>query len=176
MTQTPRIAPLTVAERTERQREMIEQIGSEFHIFTTFARHPELFGVYERFAGRLLYRSSLTAHERETLILRTAYRCRCGYEWVHHVEIAEREGMARDVIDAIGTDDAAGVDPLLVAAADQLVADHDLDDATWAGLRDRFDERQVIEVCMLVGNYAMTAGVLTALRVQPEDGYAAPEW
>lgn len=176
MTQTPRIAPLTVAERTERQRELIEQIGSEFHIFTTLARHPELFAPYERFGGRLLYRSSLSADVRETLILRTAYRCRCVYEWVHHVEIAEREGMARDVIDALGTDDAAGADPLLVAAADQLVADHDLDDAIWAGLRDRFDERQVIEVCLLVGNYAMLAGTLTALRVRPEDGYIAPEW
>ena len=27
---------------------------------------------------------------------------------------------------------------------------------------------------MLVGNYAMTAGVLKALRVQLEDGYPAP--
>lgn len=176
MNQTPRLAPLTAAERTEQQREMIERIGSEFHIFTTFVRNPELFAVYERFAGRLLYRSGLTADERETLILRTAYRCRCAYEWVHHVEIARQVGMEQDVIDALRTEDAAGVDPVLVAAADQLVDRHDLDDATWTGLRARFDERQMIEICMLVGNYVMTAGVLMALRVQPEDGYSAPEW
>lgn len=30
MNQTPRLAPLTVAERTAQQREMIERIGSEF--------------------------------------------------------------------------------------------------------------------------------------------------
>jgi 4-carboxymuconolactone decarboxylase len=179
MPDTPRLAPLAPDERTDEQRAIIERIGSEFHIFTTLVRNPELFSAYERFAGRLLYRSGLPDDVRETLILRTAYRCRSVYEWVHHVEIGRRIGLSDEIIALLDTDEPAGLDPrtaVLVAAADQLVLGHDLDDATWTGLRALFDERQVIEVCMLVGDYVMTAGVLRALRVRLEDGYPAPDW
>jgi hypothetical protein len=58
--------------------------------------------------------------------------------------------------------------------ADQLATQRDLDNETGDGLREYFNEAELIEVCMLVGNYAMTAGVLKALRVQLEDGYPAP--
>lgn len=176
---TPRLAPLAPDERTAEQRAIIERIGSEFAIFTTLVRNAELFTAYERFAGRLLYRSGLPAGVRETLILRTAYRCRSVYEWVHHVEAGRQVGLADDVIAALDVDEPTGLDArtaVLVAAADQLVLGHDVDDRTWAGLCAVFDEQQVIEVCMLVGAYVMTAGVLRALRVQVEDGYLTPDW
>ncbi|MGH3632207.1 MAG: hypothetical protein ACRDRL_32795, partial [Sciscionella sp.] len=51
-----------------------------------------------------------------------------------------------------------------------LVADHDLDADTWAALRAHYDEQQMIELCMLVSNYAMIAGVLKSLRVPLEGG------
>jgi hypothetical protein len=34
----------------------------------------------------------------------------------------------------------------------------------------------MIELCMLVGDYGMIAGVLKSLRVQVEDGQTAPDW
>lgn len=175
----PRLAPLAPDERTDEQRAIIERLGSEFHIFTTLVRNPKVFSAYERFAGRLLYRSGLPDDVRETLILRTAFRCQSVYEWVHHVEIGRRIGLSDDVIAVLDADEPTGLDPrtaVLVAAADQLVRGQDLDDDTWAGLRAIFDEKQVIEVCLLVGNYVMTAGVLKALRVSVEDGYAVPDW
>lgn len=154
-------------------------VGSEKHIFTTLVRHPELFEPFQRFAGRLLYRSGLPDQVRETLILRTAYRCRSAYEWVEHVRIARDAGVSEDVITAAGTAEPGPVDPhtaLLLRAADQLTTDHDLDDGTWTELGEHYDERQLIELCMLVGDYAMIAGVLKALRVPLEDGQSAPDW
>jgi 4-carboxymuconolactone decarboxylase len=65
---------------------------------------------------------------------------------------------------------------LLIRAADQLTAEHELDDRTWSALSERFDEAQMIELCMLVGDYAMIAGVLKSLRVPLEDGLPAPDW
>lgn len=182
MTETsarPRLAPLTPAERTDEQQRLIDRVGSEKHIFTTLVRHPELFEPFHRFAGRLLYRSGLPAQVRETLILRTAYRCRSAYEWVQHVEIARDAGVPDEVITAAGTAEPADPDAhtaLLLRAADQLTVAHDLDDETWAALREHYDERQLIELCMLVGDYAMIAGVLKALRVSLEDGQSAPDW
>lgn len=179
MTEHPRLAPLAPAERTDEQRAIIDSLDNELNIFTTFVRNPALFKAYATFAGRLLYRSGLPPAVREVLILRTAYRCRSAYEWVHHVEIGEQAGVPADVIAALGTEQPTGIDAdtaLLVSAADQLTATHDLADETWAGLRGIFDEQQLIEICMLVGNYVMTAGVLKSLRVPLEDGYTTPDW
>jgi alkylhydroperoxidase family enzyme len=173
----PRIAPLPVDERDDEQRQLVESAGGEMHIFSTLARHPRLFAAFQRFAGRLLLRSSLPEHVRETLILRTAFVCRCDYEWVHHVEIAQRIGLSEQVVAATGGETAEAPDEhtaLLIRAADQLVRDHDLDDTTWTALRERYDEPQLIELCMLVGDYAMIAGVLRSLRVRLEDGLTAP--
>src|SRR4029079_17103762 len=116
---------------------------------------------------------------RETLILRTAYRCRAAYEWAQHVEIARSIGLADDVIAAAESEHPEPADPhiaLLISAADQLAVRRDLDDATWSALAQRYDEQQLIELCMLVGNYGMIAGVLNSLRVPLEDGQIPPNW
>lgn len=179
MTDKPRLAPLAAAERTELQQKLIEAVGSEKHIFTTLVRHPELFEAFRRFAGRLLRRSGLPPQVRETLILRTAYRTGAVYEWAQHIEIAAEIGVPADVITALGTPEPTGLDEhtaLLAHAADQLTSERDLDDQTWAALSERYDEQQMIELCMLVGDYAMIAGVLKSLRVPLERGQSAPNW
>jgi len=179
MADGPRIAPLAPPERSPEQQQLLATTGSEKNIFTTLVRHPRLFEVFGRFAGRLLLRSGLPEQVRETLILRTAYRCRAGYEWAQHVEIARGVGLGEDVIAATGAEHPEPADPqvaLLISAADQLTGRRDLDDPTWAALSQRYDERQLIELCMLVGNYGMIAGVLNALRVPLEEGQVPPGW
>jgi alkylhydroperoxidase family enzyme len=176
MNDTPRLAPLAPAERSEEQQRLLAAVASEKNIFTTLVRHPELFEVFNQFAGRLLRRSGLPEQVRETLILRTAYRCRSAYEWAQHVEIARQIGLPEDIIASVGTDRPSAPDEhtaLLIRAADQLTADRDLDDLTWTQLHQHYDEQQMIELCMLVGNYAMIAGVLKSLRVPLEP---APDW
>src|SRR5690242_9835375 len=106
---TARIPPLPADEWSPDQRALVEATG-ELNIFTTFVRHPTLFAAFQRYAGRLLMRSTLPDTTRETLILRTAYLCRAEYEWVQHVEIARRVGMTDEAIAAL-TGDAA--DPLV---------------------------------------------------------------
>jgi alkylhydroperoxidase family enzyme len=173
MTHVPRLAPLAAGDRSAEQQQLLDAARSEMNIFTTLVRNPSLFKEFLRFGGRLLFRSGLPADVREVLILRTAYRCGADYEWAHHVDIGGRAGLADDVIAALGVADPGGLDDdtaLLARAADQLVSGHELDDATWSALGERFDEQQLIEICMLVGNYAMIAGVLRSLRVPLEDG------
>lgn len=176
---TPRIPPLPAAQRTAEQQALVEATGTELNIFTTLVRHPKLFEVFGQFAGRLLRRSQLPEQVREALILRTAYRCRAVYEWAQHREIARGIGMDEAVINAFGTERPELADrklALAVRAADQLTTGHDLDDDTWAALREDYDDAQLIELCMLVGDYTMIAGVLNALRVPLEDGQQPPDW
>ena len=63
-----------------------------------------------------------------------------------------------------------GIDPeragLLVRACDELIGTHTLSDATWTGLLGHYREDQLIELCLLIGQYAMLAGTLNAVGVQ----------
>ena len=71
--------------------------------------------------------------------------------------------------DAPGWDD---FDRTLVRAADELHHDARIGDATWEALAARYDERQLIEVPMLVGHYHMVAFALNTFGVEREEGVA----
>ena len=73
------------------------------HIFTTLARAPELFRRWTAFGGALLF-GTLPGRLRELVVLRTAARFDGPYEWAQHIELAEREGVSRAEIEAVGGD------------------------------------------------------------------------
>ncbi|MFO7281597.1 MAG: carboxymuconolactone decarboxylase family protein [Thermoanaerobacterales bacterium] len=177
---TPRIPPLPEAEWDDQTRELLAQTGGPAagatHIFTTLVRHPGLFRRWLPFGGKLLA-GKLPARDRELLVLRTGWNCRSDYEWAQHVRIARRAGLTDEEIERVKQGpDAAGWsadDALLLRAADELHRDACLSDATWEALAHRYDERQMIEVPMLVGHYHMVAFALNSLGVQVEDDVAA---
>jgi alkylhydroperoxidase family enzyme len=178
----PRLAPLADHELDDQARELLGQAGGPgsgaTHIFTTLVRHPGLFRRWLPFGGKLLA-GKLPARDRELLILRTGWNCRSDYEWAQHVRIAGAAGLSHDEIERARSDRGAddpgwsAADATLVRAADELHADACLSDATWAALAERYDERQLIEVPMVVGHYHMLAFALNSLGVQVEDDVAA---
>ncbi len=176
----PRIPPLPEAERDPQARELLDQAGGPAagatNIFATFVRHPGLFRKWLPFGGKLLA-GKLPARDRELLILRTGWNCRSGYEWAQHVLIARRAGLGDDEIERVeagpGADGWSPADALLMTAADELHRDACLSDATWQALAERYDERQLIEIPMLVGHYHLVAFTLNSLGVQVEDEVAA---
>lgn len=173
---TPRIAPLHPDERDPEVAELLRPYarpdGAELNIFTTLARHPRLLKRWGAFGGTLLYRGRLTDRDRELLILRTGYLCRAGYEWGQHVEIARSVGITDDEIARVATGPEAegwsADDASLLRAADELHADARIGDDTWAALAARYDDQQLIEVCMTVGQYHLVAFTLNSLGVEPE--------
>ena len=172
----PRIPPLPTEGRDPRTEELLASLrrpdGTELNIFTTLARHPKLLKRWSAFGGVLLYGGALPARERELLILRAGYLCRAHYEWGQHVEIGLAAGLTADEIARIaGGPDADGWsddDAHLLRATDELHADSRIGDATWAALAERWDEQQLIELCMVVGQYHLVAFTLNSLGVEPE--------
>ena len=61
-------------------------------------------------------------------------------------------------------------DATLLRAADELHDDSCITDATWEALAARYDQRQLIELPMLVGHYHLVAYALNSLGVQREPG------
>jgi 4-carboxymuconolactone decarboxylase len=177
----PRIPPLPDDERDDALRQLLAVLrtdpnGPELNIFSTLARHPELFKVWLAFGGFLLLGGDLPARDREVLTLRTAFNCQSDYEWAQHVPIAVTVGLTKEEIALIELGpDAPGCRPFdatLLRAADELHAHSCISDATWDVLASIYTDRQLIELCMLVGQYQLVAFVLNSLGVQPESGVA----
>jgi 4-carboxymuconolactone decarboxylase len=175
--QTPRIPPLGDNELDDETSALLEEVrlpnAQAVNIFETLVRHPGLYRRWMPFAGKLLA-GKLPARDRELLILRTAWRCGSPYEWGQHVRLAKMAEIGDEEIDRIAAGaDAPGwdaFDATLLTAVDELHDASCITDATWAALATRYDERQLIEVPMLVGQYHMLAFALNSLGVQREPG------
>jgi alkylhydroperoxidase family enzyme len=178
----PRIPPLAAEGRDPKTAELLDALrgfnGTELNIFATLAHHPRLLKRWSAFGGALLYGGALPARERELLILRTGYLCRAPYEWGQHVPIGNAAGLTDEEIARVarGPDDDGWPeeDATVLRAADELHADSRIGDATWAALAARWDEQQLIEVCMVVGQYHLVAMTLNSLGVEPETDDFAP--
>jgi alkylhydroperoxidase family enzyme len=177
--QTPRIPPLPPEEQDEQAKELLDGIRAgdapASNIFSTLVRHPGLFRRWLPFGGKLLGGGKLPPRDRELLILRTGWLCRAEYEWAQHREISKSIGITDEEIARVREGPAAGWDPFegtLLKAADELHADARISDGTWAALAARYDEKQLIEVPMLVGHYHMVAFTLNTLGVPLEPGLA----
>ena len=152
--------------------------GAPPNIFTTLARHRRLFRRWLRFAGALMPGGTLPRAETELLILRVAHNCGCDYEWHHHERLGAAAGLDREEIGRVregpGATGWSDRQELLLRAADELHAERAITDSTWSGLRPHYDDRELIELCMLVGHYEMLAMTLNSLRVQPDRFKAGP--
>jgi len=170
----PRIPPIKPGEESDEQKELLAQsaMGS-LNIFHTLAHYPGLLRRWLPFGGKLLQGSKLPAHDRELVILRVAWNTRARYEWAQHVGIAQRAGVTDEEIERIpdgpGAAGWSDMERLVLTAVDELHADHCISDTTWAALESHFDVKQLIELPMLAGHYALLAGALNSLGVQPED-------
>lgn len=174
------MAPLPPDERDERAQELLAGVGlgrpdgEALNIFTTLVRHPRLFKRWMQFGGTLLMGGELPARDRELLILRTGWRTRSEYEWGQHVIIGKASGLTdEEIVRVTEGPDAPGwstFDATLLRAADELHDDACISDATWAALCERYDEHQLIEVPMLVGQYHLVGFTLNSLGVERDPG------
>ncbi|HUQ39965.1 MAG TPA: carboxymuconolactone decarboxylase family protein [Acidimicrobiales bacterium] len=179
MSPEPRIPPLPHDERDEATEELlrgfrVDPDGPDINIMSTLARHPTLLKPWAAFGGRLLYRGALVPRERELLILRTGWNCDADYEWAQHVPIGLAAGLTSEEIARLATPRVDGGwsddDDALVCAADELHADARISDGTWKRLAARLDEQQLIELCMVVGQYHLVSFVLNSLGVEIDPG------
>lgn len=141
-------------------------------LFTELGRHPRFFRSWLPLGAMLLLRGELARRDTEVVVLRTAWNCRCRYEWVQHAGLAERAGVDQATIAAVadgpGTPGLSAHDRLLLTAVDELHRDRVMTDTTHRQVAAALSERQMIELCALVGHYEMLAMILKTRRTTPE--------
>jgi alkylhydroperoxidase family enzyme len=173
-----RLKPVPAAEWTDAHREALgtrARGDDTLDVFQTCLRNLDLCKNWMVFTNYVLSdRSSITTRDRELLILRTGYLCRSDYEWAQHAALGLRIGLTNDELTRITRGpDAAGwsqADATLLRAADELHRDQHISDATWARLRERFDDRQMMDIIFTVGQYTIVSMYLNSAGVQLEKG------
>lgn len=176
---SPRLDPLAERDWTARAREVLEPLraaagGRTLNIFATLAHHPDLLRRWLVFGNHVLGKSTLDARQRELLILRTGWLCRAEYEWAQHAVIGRLCGLSDEEIERVAVGpDAAGWSPLeaaMLRAADELHAEQQIGDATWARLASELEPPQLLDLLFTVGQYTLVSMVLKSLAVPLDPG------
>jgi len=122
----------------------------------------------------LRYESGLSPRMREIAILATARELDSQFEWVAHEPEALKEGVERSVIDIIkhrrSTAALNPADAVVIELGRQIWRDHKVSSELFARAKALFGPYKLVDLVLLMGNYAGTAALLTAVDMQLHAG------
>jgi 4-carboxymuconolactone decarboxylase len=180
----PRLAPLKLDEIGEEAMEQIHDIQSAFNlphdapipdVSLITLRNPAMFRCQMALGIELAARGTIPGRERELAVLRLAWLAGAAFEWSEHVDIGKRFGVTQEEIDRIKDGSSAPGwiehEAAVLRAVEDCLADQCIADATWETLAKTYDEKQLLELPMLIGSYLMTAFQQNSLRVPPRAGF-----
>jgi alkylhydroperoxidase family enzyme len=137
------------------------------------AYHPELTAAYNNLISHALYFTTITPRQRELLILRVAHVRQSPYEWAQHVYQAGVVGISAEEVQRVRTapqgDEWSALERALLAAADELLAQARIGDATYAVLSAELDTQQLMDVVFTVGAYEVFAMALRTFDVELDE-------
>jgi alkylhydroperoxidase family enzyme len=141
----------------------------------TVAHHPDLLEPFLDFATVIAHKGALSPRDSELLALRVAWNCRSEFEWGHHEEYALDAGLSKEEIARIPIGSSApgwsATQRALLEAADELHERQHVSDEVWSKLAVEYDEKQLIEILFVVGEYTMLSMVVNSAGVELEPGY-----
>ena len=142
------------------------------HLLGSFAHYPALARAFLTFNNHVAANSTLSAREREILILRLAWLRKAEYEYYQHVVLGLRAGLSEEEMEQIRTGpDAPGwssEDADLVSVSDELFTNAEISDGTWSRLAGRYSRQQLMDMVFLVGCYEVVAMASKSFRTTSE--------
>jgi 4-carboxymuconolactone decarboxylase len=175
-----RIEPLT--ELSPEARDLVVRIRASIgsatgaivpEYFRTLAKHQEIFRCQLEM-GTAIFKGQVPPRERELAVLRIGWLMRAPYEWGEHVSLGKRYGLTTEEIERVIHGSAAPGwsrhEAAILSAVEQLLTEQAINDDTWATLAAGWNEPQLLEFTMIVGQYVSIALVQNALRVRLASG------
>jgi 4-carboxymuconolactone decarboxylase len=104
------------------------------------------------------------------VILRVAHLRSSEYELQHHRRLGRRRGLDDQTQNSIfawpdTSDRLTPRQQALLSATDEFVLQRSISDDTWTQLAGHLDRRQLIEFCLLAGQYDGLAATMSALKL-----------
>jgi alkylhydroperoxidase family enzyme len=176
----PRLPALPPEERTERQQLLLDEMSmvvvdgvrkprEDKPALEILIRHAELYKAHVEVAQKYLSDCEMDIRDRELAILRIGWLSQAPFEWGAHVKIAKRNGITSQEIErVIEGSSATGWskrDRAIVRAMEELHFNSMITDDTWADLQEFFNDKKLIELVILAGQYKTVAYYQNALRL-----------
>jgi 4-carboxymuconolactone decarboxylase len=144
----------------------------KMHLFATLGQHKRLFLAMMPYSA-LLLRGRLPRIDTELVILRVAHLRGSEYELQHHRWMGRRRGLDDQTQELIfawpNTPGDSGRltdrQRALLRATDEFILNRSLSAEVWQQLSHHLDRRQLIEFCMLAGQYDCLAATMSALEI-----------
>lgn len=154
----------------DRVRQALDRLPP-LNVFRMLAHAETVFEPWLRMSGAMLSQLVLDEGLRELAILQVAKQTEAEYEWVQHVAIGTHAGVTSDQIRAVqeGRIDSAecldGSQRAVLALTQAVVAGPRVGDDLFAEARRHLNPREIVELLMVIGNYAALARVMTVLEL-----------
>jgi 4-carboxymuconolactone decarboxylase len=118
--------------------------------------------------------ADIPARVREVALLATERELDSQFQWLLHEAEARQAGVPQETIDVIkhrrSTAGLDATDALVITFARQLWRDHKVTSETFAKVKALFGPNKLVDLVLLMGNYAGTAAMLTAVDMQLHKG------
>lgn len=163
----PELAALVARIRGERG-------GRLLNFYRALLHSPPLAATWMEFNNAVRRETTIEGRLRELVIMRVAILNGVDYVLdIHKARYAGPAGVAPGECDALADWASSTVfgarERAVLAYVDAMTRDVDVPDAVFGALREHFNEREAVELTVLVGAYNLHTRVLKALRVDPEN-------
>jgi len=122
----------------------------------------------------LRFEAGFTPRIREIAILTTAREMDSQFEWVAHEPEALKEGVEPHIIDIIkhrkSTEGLGEAEAVVIELGRQVWRDHRVSSQTFAKAKELFGPNKLVDMVLLMGNYAGTSALLAAFDMQLPPG------
>lgn len=139
-------------------------------IMTTLTCHSALWERLAMVSVELLGNGALDRRDTELAILRTSWLCQAPYEWGEHVEQGKKAGVTDKEIERLIVGSSAkgwsARERAMMCAVEELHDDAMVSEKTWRVLARHFDDKQLFELLVLVGQFTMVAYFQNSLRLR----------
>jgi AhpD family alkylhydroperoxidase len=158
--------------------ELIEKVrsgrrGNLLNIYRLLLHSPPLASAWFDLLNAVRWKTQLSGRLREIVIIRIAYVNDAPYCLGQHIPaLALADGMTRAECDALADWRATSLfsesERAALAFTDAMTRDIRVPDEVFADVRRHFDERQIVELSVLIGAYNMHTRVQEALELDRE--------
>lgn len=144
---------------------VVESRGSMIRPYQVMLHSPGIAQPMAELGAQVRYRSSLSDHDRELVIVTTAMAHGCRFEWDSHEQLARNAGVRSEVMDHLETGspvDLTDVEATLIGFVRELCEQSTVSDYTFGRAQEYLGEEGVVDLSATVGYYTMLGYIMSA--------------
>jgi 4-carboxymuconolactone decarboxylase len=147
--------------------------GRLLNLYRMLLNSPPLAESWFNHSNTVRWKTRLGGRLREIVIIRMGHLAKCDYVLRQHVPtLALADGLTLEECQALadwrGSSCFSASERAVLAYTDAMTREIAVPDAVFAEVQQHFDDREIVELTVLIGTYNMNARVLVALELDLE--------